>query len=159
MKMITSFFLLLIFSISVFCQVEDSKQNPKKKAEKTESGKQSEDQNVETAGGSGRSTGSGISDSHENIVRDKNAGVRILSKPQPLYTDKARENNTEGKVILEIEFKKDGNIGKVKVVTGLPDGLNEKAIDAAKKIRFLPELKDGNPKSVKKKFQFTFKLF
>lgn len=44
------------------------------------------------------------------------------------------------------------------VIHGLPYGLNEKAIEAVKKIRFKPAMKDGKPISVRGSIEFTFNL-
>jgi len=49
-------------------------------------------------------------------------------------------------------------ITDIKVVRGLPHGLNENAIEATKKIRFKPAVKDGKPVSVRGQLEFTFIL-
>jgi hypothetical protein len=41
----------------------------------------------------------------------------------------------------------------------LPDGLTEKAIEAAKKIRFNPAVKNGAPVSVRGQLEFSFNLY
>jgi outer membrane biosynthesis protein TonB len=40
----------------------------------------------------------------------------------------------------------------------LPHGLTEKAIEAAKKIRFNPAVRDGQPVSVRGNLEYTFNL-
>ncbi len=44
---------------------------------------------------------------------------------------------------MQAEFRSDGKIGEVKVVSGLKDGLDEQAIKATRETLFLPGVKDG----------------
>ncbi len=74
-----------------------------------------------------------------------NAPVAIVSKPTPLYTDEARKRHIEGEVVLEVTFVVSGALRVHRVVKGLGHGLDEAAIEAAKKIRFKPARKDGRP--------------
>lgn len=83
----------------------------------------------------------------------------IKSKPQPSYTKAARKNGVEGTVKLKITFQSDGKVGKVFVIEGLPDGLTEKAIAAAKKIVFEPAVKDGRPVSIYAQVNYSFELY
>jgi TonB family protein len=82
----------------------------------------------------------------------------IKYKPNPGYTREARRNGTEGRVVLRVEFKADGEIGSVEPVEGLPDGLTEEAVEAARRIRFEPELRDGQPVSKKLHVVYMFRL-
>jgi TonB family protein len=58
-----------------------------------------------------------------------------------------------------VVFQASGAITDVKVIRGLPDGLTEKAIEAAKRIRFNPAVKAGTPVSVRGTLEFTFNLY
>ncbi|MCI0661632.1 MAG: energy transducer TonB [Acidobacteria bacterium] len=82
----------------------------------------------------------------------------ILYKEKATYTQKARDRGIEGVVILNVIFSADGKIAEIKVVRGLPDGLTEKAIEAAQKIRFEPAMKDGVPVNVRGNLEFSFNL-
>ena len=84
--------------------------------------------------------------------------VFVLSKPEPEYTEQARENKTEGSVILSAVFRSDGEVGDVAVLKGLPDGLNEKAIEAARGIKFEPALKEGRAVSQSVKVEYVFSV-
>jgi len=86
-------------------------------------------------------------------------GLNIISKPRAAYTDLARQNKVEGNVVLRVKFQKNGSIGKIKVITGLGDGLTESAIAAAKKIRFEPATKKGKPYTVTKNIQYNFTVY
>jgi TonB family protein len=83
----------------------------------------------------------------------------ILYKEKAKYTEEARQNKIQGIVILNVVFTADGRITSIKVVRGLPDGLTEKAIEAAQKIRFQPAVKAGQPVSVRGNLEFSFNLY
>lgn len=86
-------------------------------------------------------------------------GVKVLSKPRADYTNEARANSVQGKVVLRVTFKADGTIGTIGVISGLPDGLTERAIEAAKGIKFKPAMRDGVPYSVTKPVEYTFTIY
>jgi TonB family protein len=94
------------------------------------------------------------------LVQEKKSTLRpkILYKEKAEYTQKARDRKIEGIVILDVIFGADGKITGIKVLQGLPDGLTEKAIEAAQKIRFEPRMKDGVPVNTRGKVDYTFKL-
>jgi len=52
-----------------------------------------------------------------------------------------------------------GTIGGITPVTELPDGLTERAIAAAKQIRFEPKKVDGRPVSVIVTREYTFTIY
>ena len=85
--------------------------------------------------------------------------VRILKKPTPGFTREARRNGTRGYVVLEAILGADGIVKQVEVLTGLPDGLSQKAIEAARQIRFRPAVKDGKPVSVRVEVRYQFQIF
>lgn len=86
-------------------------------------------------------------------------GIKILSKPKPGYTDEARVNNVRGVVRVKVTFQSNGSVGAVSVVSGLPHGLTDKAIAAAKQIRFEPAQKNGKPQTQVKTVQFNFNIY
>jgi TonB family protein len=82
----------------------------------------------------------------------------ILHKERAEYTLEAHKYNVQGEVVLSAVFASDGRITDIRVVCGLPHGLTEKAIAAAKKIRFEPAVKNGAPVSVRAKLKYTFRI-
>ena len=84
---------------------------------------------------------------------------KITYREKAKYTEEARDNVTHGTVALNIIFGVDGTISGVKVVSGLPYGLIESAIDAVGKVRFEPAIKNGEPISVRGIIEFTFHLY
>ena len=67
----------------------------------------------------------------------------IFELPVASFPNEIREKGTFGVVSLKVRFLAGGSIGKIFVVQGLPDGLTEEAINAAKRIRFLPARQNG----------------
>ncbi len=85
--------------------------------------------------------------------------VRVLSKPEPAYTNIARANQITGIVILRAIFYADGTVKRILVVKGLPDGLTEAAIMSARKIKFIPATIDGHPVSMFIQLEYYFDLY
>ena len=96
----------------------------------------------------------------ERIYRGKEVTTkpRLISKPEPQYTNEALNNRVTGRVILRVLFSKTGDVTNVHVVQGLPHGLSEASIQAARQIRFTPATKDGNPVSMWIQLEYNFNL-
>jgi TonB family protein len=135
-----------------------------------------------TGGGIGRSSGSGVGGGvgggagpgrGGNIgggdmglggggsIEPMSASLRptILYREKAKYTEEARQNKIQGVVMLQVVFNVNQQITDIRVIRGLPDGLTEKAIEAAKKIRFNPAVKNGAPVSVRGQLEFSFNLY
>jgi TonB family protein len=85
--------------------------------------------------------------------------TRVLKKPEPSYTEQARQNQVRGTVILRAVFDADGQVKHIIVVRGLPDGLTERSIAAARAIKFIPAMKDGKPVSMWIQLEYNFNVF
>ncbi len=111
-------------------------------------------------GGGGPGGGGGGTD-YNRIFSGKevNSKARVLSKPEPTYTEAARKNQITGTVVLRAVFSSSGSVTNIHAVSGLPDGLTERAIAAAKQIRFTPATKDGRPVSMWMELQYNFNLY
>lgn len=107
--------------------------------------------------GSGTGTGSGGGYGSGSGIGDKE--LWIISKPRGKYTDAARENNIQGIVVLRIAFLASGQIGSISVVKGLPHGLTEQAIAAARLISFEPKKVDGVPQTVTRTMEYPFTIY
>jgi len=68
-----------------------------------------------------------------------------LNNPSPRYTEEARKNKIQGTVRVRVLIGADGGVKQVRMVRGLPDGLEEEAIRAAYQLRFRPAMKGGQP--------------
>ena len=114
---------------------------------------------VATGGkGDGRSNGQGVATGgfgseqvvHQGpkIAADTGAAttpVEITFKPNPVYTEEARNLKLQGEVLLEMSFAANGQLTVNRVVRGLGHGLDEAAVAAANKIRFKPAMRAGVP--------------
>jgi len=118
--------------------------------------------------GTGNGTGSGNTQQEkttadQTIVQPNTRGitqnVRILSKPRAVYTDAARQNLVQGNVVLKVTFMANGQIGAVTPISGLGFGLTQQAIDAAKKIRFEPAMRNGKPYSKVATISYLFTIY
>jgi TonB family protein len=84
---------------------------------------------------------------------------RILSRPEPQYTEEARKNRVTGVVVLRAVFAADGKIRAIRLLSGLPNGLTMMAIRAARGIKFIPAMKDGQPVSQYIQIEYNFNLY
>jgi len=111
-------------------------------------------------GGGGPGGGGGGTDYNKIFSgKDVTSKARVLEKPEPTYTEAARKNQITGMVVLRAVFSSSGQVTNIHAVSGLPDGLTERAIAAAKNIRFVPATKDGHPVSMWMELQYNFNLY
>jgi protein TonB len=72
----------------------------------------------------------------------------IKAKPQGFvkanYTDDARAAGIEGRVRVEISLDESGHVQSARVVSGLGHGLDESAMEAAKRMSFNPATRCGS---------------
>jgi TonB family protein len=85
--------------------------------------------------------------------------ARVLLKPEPQYTEDARRNLVMGTVVLRVVFSRTGEVTNIRAIHALPFGLTERAIAAARLIRFRPATKDGRPVNVYMQLEYNFNLY
>lgn len=85
--------------------------------------------------------------------------ARVLSKPEPTYTDAARAGEVTGTVIIRAVFTAEGEVKHLLIIQSLPLGLTEQSIKAARRIKFIPATKDGRPVSMYIQLEYNFSLF
>ena len=114
---------------------------------------------AQPANGDGRSNGRGVQTGGFGAQEISHGGrkpqavdsgppttpVEITFKPNPVYTEEARQLKLEGEILLEVMFGTNGQLQVNRVARGLGHGLNEAAIAAANKMRFKPALRNGQP--------------
>lgn len=91
----------------------------------------------------------------------KEAGVvapRLLEKVEPKYSEEARDNKIEGKVILSVVVSEEGVIDEAKVVESLESSLDANAIEAVTHWKFSPATKDGKPVAVSATIEVNYRL-
>lgn len=81
-----------------------------------------------------------------------------LNSPSPRYTEEARKNKIQGTVRVRVLIGADGGVKQVRMVRGLPDGLEEEAIRAAYQLRFRPAMKGGQPVAFWQLVEIEFNL-
>ncbi|HEX2657769.1 MAG TPA: TonB-dependent receptor [Polyangia bacterium] len=82
-----------------------------------------------------------------------------LSPPVPRYPEAAEKAGIEGDVALILAIDQGGLVTDVEVESGLPAGLTEAAIDAAKSTRFAPATDaDGRPTPTRLRWLMHFTL-
>ena len=81
-----------------------------------------------------------------------------ISAPPPQYTEIARKARIQGVVIVEAIIDKAGQVKNVKVLKGLPMGLDQAAVDAIKRWKFKPATLNGKPVDVYYNLTVNFQL-
>ncbi len=82
----------------------------------------------------------------------------VVKNVEPTYTKKARKHKTSGTVVLRCIFRSTGEVTDITVVSGLPNGLTERAIEAARDIKFIPAMKNGHRVSTYVQLEYEFHL-
>lgn len=90
---------------------------------------------------------------------DTTRKARILSRPEPQYTEAARKAGVQGTVVLRAVFSSDGTLKNMRVKRALGYGLTTKAIQAARLINFEPAAIDGRPVSQYIQIEYNFNLY
>jgi len=93
------------------------------------------------------------------VGREVDRKARLAMKPEPAYTESARQHAVVGTVVLKVIFSWDGHVTNIRTVSGLPYGLTERAVDAARKIKFIPAIKDGKYVSMWMQLEYNFNLY
>ena len=83
----------------------------------------------------------------------------VITRPKPGYTDLARRRMEQGKVVLRATFQANGMVGNIEVKESLKFGLTEAAIDAARKMAFLPARRNGVPVNTIKTVEYAFYIY
>lgn len=93
-------------------------------------------------------------------VTELDQAVQIIRPIIPRYPDIAQKAGIEATVMLNLIVNEKGNVEFVRVVYCSKPGYNfeKNAIDAAKKLRFEPFLKDGSPVKVTLVYPIQFVL-
>ncbi|HMS08680.1 MAG TPA: TonB family protein [Pyrinomonadaceae bacterium] len=109
--------------------------------------------------GNGGGRGSGSNGPPPPVAVGPTTQLKIVAKPRPGYTEAARKNGTQGTVVLRVTFLANGSIGPISTVRGLPNGLTEQAIAAARNIRFEPPKRNGIPSAVTRTIEYSFTMY
>jgi len=104
--------------------------------------------------GEGGGTGGGIFHVGGGV-----SAPRVISQVDPEFSEEARKAKFQGVCTLMLVVDAHGNPTNIRVANSLGMGLDEKAIEAAKKWRFEPAMKDGHPVAVEIALEVDFHLY
>jgi len=117
-------------------------------------------------GGVGSGTGPGVGPGHGGGFGGGayrvGGGVhapKAIYTVEPEFSDEARKNKYQGRVLLSLVINREGRPRDVTVQRSLGMGLDEKAIEAVKQWRFQPGTKDGQPVPVIVSVEVNFHLY
>jgi protein TonB len=105
--------------------------------------------------GSGGGTGGGVYQPGNGVTLP-----RVLHEERPQYTSDAMRAKVQGTVLLQCVVRPDGSVGDVQVVRSLDStfGLDQQAMNAARKWRFSPGMRLGEAVPVLITIELTFTL-
>jgi TonB family protein len=93
------------------------------------------------------------------------AGAKGISNPEcmycptPLYTDQARKAKFNGSVVLEVVVTEDGRAEDIRVLKGVPFGLNEQAVKTVSRWKLKPAAFEEKPVAVLTPIEMTFRTY
>src|SRR5438105_4035445 len=109
--------------------------------------------------------GTSLAQSTSNAEKEKpkDHGTIIKEQPQP-EKPKDEVRSSKGRVVLQVIFRASGTVEIVKVLEVTPKDLPKdiaadlvkKSIEAVRKIKFEPAMKDGHPVSQYAKVEYNF---
>lgn len=82
----------------------------------------------------------------------------LIHQVQPRYTDPARKAGVQGAVTVEAVIDEQGRVTDVKLLRGLPMGLDQEALSAVRQWRFTPATLQGNPVKVYFSLTVNFRI-
>lgn len=83
---------------------------------------------------------------------------RLLHGPQPAYSLAARSARYQGTVVLSLTIDDTGQPQNIAILRPLGMGLDESAVEAARRFLYSPALRDGSPEACRADVEFTFQL-
>jgi TonB family protein len=119
-----------------------------------------------TGGGMGTGSGGGMGSGDASAGYDRpftpkevaqRAGVTY--KAEPRFTESARKFGVTGVVRIRAILDKTGEVTNIVVIKGLPHGLTQLAVEAARQIRFTPARKDGHAVSQYIVLEYNFNIY
>src|ERR1700757_3282478 len=104
--------------------------------------------------GTGGNTGGGL----YHIGGGVSAPVAIFT-PEAEFSDEARRAKYQGVCLISLIVDAQGNPQNPRVVRPLGMGLDEKALEAVRKYKFKPAMKEGKPVPVMMSIEVNFRLY
>jgi TonB family protein len=101
-----------------------------------------------------------IAGSGDSSANKKITVPHVISSPNPDFSQEAREYRFQGTVLVKLLIDSEGKPANIWIIRPLGLGLDEKAVEAIKKWKFVPE-KDSNAKPVEShaEVEVNFRLY
>jgi len=127
-----------------------------------------------TGGGIGNGTGTGVGSGNGNGVGPGTGGnigggifrigngvsaPELIFQPEPEFSDEARKAKYQGICNVYLIVDATGTPRNVRVVRPIGMGLDEKALDAVRRYKFKPAMKDGKPVAVALQVEVDFHIY
>lgn len=91
-----------------------------------------------------------------SLFAQNHSPLEITFQPFPVIPKDYGTLDVQGTITVRVEFLANGQIGKVFPINSLTNDLNEKAIEAVKKIEFKPVVKDNQPTTIIRQIQYLY---
>jgi len=85
--------------------------------------------------------------------------MKVISRPLAGYSDRARRARKSGTITLLVMFSHSGQIGFVLPLSSIGYGLDDEAVAAAKRIKFIPPTVNGQPVTVFRRVVYSFTVY
>jgi protein TonB len=79
----------------------------------------------------------------EAVCNEDLVKAHMLSMIKPSYTDDARRSHVEGRIRIELLVNEMGEVTEARILSGLGHGLDEAALEAARRLHFSPAMQCG----------------
>jgi len=83
----------------------------------------------------------------------------VIYRPEPEYSNEARKARVQGTVTIAAVIDAQGRPQGLRVIQPLGLGLDEKAVEAVRRWRFQPAMKDTHPVAVLVNIEVSFRLY
>ena len=98
-------------------------------------------------------------DARNRAVEDARLKIERVAAEKRKAEEDARKAATTGTVILSVVFSRTGQVTNIRAVQTLCCGLTEKAMAAARSIRFIPAMRNGQVVSTYMQLEYNFNLY
>jgi TonB family protein len=92
-----------------------------------------------------------------DLMPEPIGGIEAIMK-NVVYPESAREEGIQGKVLVKLIVDEKGNVSSTEVVQSVNEELDKAAVDAIKKTKFNPAMKDNKPVKCEIAIPVMFKL-
>lgn len=93
------------------------------------------------------------------LMKELERKAVIVYKPEPPFTEEARQKDVTGVVRLRVVLSSEGQVVNPEVLQALRGGLTESALRVARQMRFFPAQKDGHPVSQYIVLEYNFNIY